>query len=57
MPKNPGEEQIDDAEKAGDESAQALTDARRVGQSRAKAGDRDLRDAETFRALREMEKK
>ena len=52
-----GEERIEDAAKTGDESPEMLARARRVGQSHAKAGDQDLRDAETFRALREMEKK
>jgi hypothetical protein len=36
--------------------AHELTDARRVAKSTASSGDRDLRDAETYRALREKEK-
>ena len=36
--------------------AHGLTDARRVAKSTASAGNRDLRDAETYRALREKEK-
>ncbi len=44
------------AKDEGEESAEAISAARRVGKSHAKAGDQDLRDAETFRALREQEK-
>ena len=55
MPENHGNREAAPDDKAP-ESAQELSEARRVGKSRAKAGDRDLRDAETFRALREQEK-
>jgi hypothetical protein len=37
-------------------AARELTDARRLGKSTANTGGQDLRDAETFRALREQEK-
>jgi hypothetical protein len=37
-------------------SPEELSASRRVGKSEAKAGDADLRDAATFRALREQEK-
>lgn len=43
------------AEDEGSQSAEELAAARRVGKSHAKAGDADLRDAATFRALREQE--
>lgn len=36
--------------------AEVVADARRVAKSTASAGDKDLRDAETYRALREKEK-
>lgn len=36
-----------------DEAARKLAEARRVGKSTASAGEHDLRDAETFRALRQ----
>lgn len=35
--------------------AQALAQARRIAKSTASAGDRDLRDAETYRALHDQE--
>jgi hypothetical protein len=49
MPEKPAE----DDEKS---AARELAEARRVGKSKAQAGGQDLRDAETFRALREQEK-
>ena len=55
--KDMGEKQIEDAAEAAGESPEELAAARRVGRSHAKAGDQDLRDAETFRALREKEDK
>jgi hypothetical protein len=55
MPENTGKDDAVPDDGPG-ESTQELSEARRVGKSSAKVGDRDLRDAETFRALRELEK-
>ncbi len=36
-------------------AARELSEARRLGESSAQAGGKDLRDAETFRALRKQQ--